>query len=118
MTRVLKDLHLAWRSLTRVRAINAFIIVAFALGIGITTAVFSLFYGVLLKPLPYPDPDALVLVYDIQPACTASPASFEKYQDWTSHSKSFAALGGSTTLNVVITGNGDPDRVPAARATH
>src|SRR4029453_6415517 len=117
MTRVLKDLHLAWRSLTRVRAINAFIIVAFALGIGITTAVFSLFYGVLLKPLPYPDPDQLVVVYDTQPGVTACPASFEKHQDWKTRSTAFVAMGGSFAPMVVVTGAGEPERVQAAGAT-
>src|SRR4029450_12074125 len=110
MTRVLKDLHLAWRSLTRVRAINAFIIVAFALGIGITTAVFSLFYGVLLRPLPFPDPDQIVMVYDTQPACTTCPASYEKHLDWKTRSTSFSAMGGSTSELAVITGLGDPER--------
>ena len=59
-----------------------FAVLAFALGTGMTTAVFSLFYGVLLKPLPYPNPDELVMVYDTQPACTTCPASFEKYTEW------------------------------------
>ena len=74
MTRTMQDLRLAWRALLRLRAVNAFAVVAFALGIGITTAVFSLFYGVLLKPLPFPNPDELVIVYDTQPACTTCPA--------------------------------------------
>ena len=117
MTRTLQDLRLAWRSVTRLRTVNAFAVLAFALGIGITTAVFSLFYGVLLKPLPFPDPDELVIVYDTQPACTTCPASFEKHHDWKSRSTSFAAMGGSFTPLVVVTGAGDPERVPAAGAT-
>ena len=64
MTRILQDLRLAFRALMRLRAVNAFAVVAFALGIGITTAVFSLFYGVLLKPLPYPNPGELAILYD------------------------------------------------------
>ena len=117
MTRTLQDLRLAWRSVTRLRTVNAFAVLAFALGIGITTAVFSLFYGVLLKPLPFPDPDQLVIVYDTQPACTTCPASFEKHHDWKSRSTSFAAMGGSFSPLVVVTGAGDPERVQAAGAT-
>jgi putative ABC transport system permease protein len=117
MTRTLQDLRLAWRSVTRLRTVNAFAVLAFALGIGITTAVFSLFYGVLLKPLPFPDPDQLVIVYDTQPACTTCPASFEKHHDWKSRSTSFAAMGGSFNPLVVVTGAGDPERVPAAGTT-
>jgi putative ABC transport system permease protein len=117
MNRPLQDLRLAWRSLTRMRAIHAFVILAFALGIGVTTAVFSLFHGVLLKPLPYPNPDELVIVYDTQPACTTCPASFEKHQDWKTRSTVFAALGGSFTPMVVVNGAGEPERVQAAGAT-
>jgi hypothetical protein len=53
-------------------------IVAFALGIGVSTAVFSVFSGVLLRPLPYPKPDQLVRVYDTQPAC-AKPGDLSVY---------------------------------------
>jgi putative ABC transport system permease protein len=117
MTRTLQDLRLAWRSLTRIRTLQAFAVLAFALGIGITTAVFSLFYGVLLKPLPFPNPEELAIVYDTQPACTTCPASFEKHQDWKTRNTVFAAMGGSFTPLVVVTGAGDPERVPAAAAT-
>ncbi len=117
MTRTMQDLRLAWRALLRLRAVNAFAVVAFALGIGITTAVFSLFYGVLLKPLPFPNPDELVIVYDTQPACTTCPASFEKHHDWKTRSSVFAALGGSFTRFMVVTGAGEPERVAAAGAT-
>ena len=77
MSRIVTDGRFALRSLVRVRAVTMFAVLAFALGIGISTAVFSLFYGVLLKPLPFPDPDRLVVVYDTQPACKTCPASFE-----------------------------------------
>ena len=117
MPRLLLDLRLAFRSLLRGRAITAFAVLAFALGIGITTAVFSLFYAVLLKPLPFPDPDQLVMVYDTQPSCTSCPASFEKHIDWKTRSTVFAALGGSSTGTAVITEAGEPERVPMSPAT-
>jgi predicted permease len=92
-------------------------VLAFALGIGITTAVFSLFYGVLLKPLPFPDADRIVILYDVQPACATCPASYTKYIDWKTRSTAFVAMGGSSTSQQVITGVGDPDRIPAVTAT-
>jgi hypothetical protein len=92
-------------------------VLAFALGTGVTTAVFSLFYGVLLKPLPYPNPDELVMVYDTQPACPTCPASFEKYTEWKQRNQVFQAMGGSFNPLVVVTGLGDPERVQAVRAT-
>jgi predicted permease len=118
MARVWNDWRFALRTLRRGRSVTAFAVLAFALGIGITTAVFTLFYNVLLKPLPYPDPDRLVLVYDIQPACKTCPASYEKYLDWTTRSTVFAATAGSSSMNAVVTGAGDPERVPGVRATH
>jgi putative ABC transport system permease protein len=118
MSHTWNDWRFALRSLRRGRAVTAFAVLAFALGIGITTAVFTLFYSVLLKPLPFPDPDRLVVVYDVQPACKTCPASFEKHVEWSARSTSFSALGGSSTLNAVITGAGEPERVPAVRATH
>src|SRR5215831_11320825 len=109
MARLWNDCRSAFRSLRRGRAVTAFAVLAFALGIGITTAVFTLFYSVLIKPLPYPDPDRLVLVYDIQPACKTCPASYEKYIGWTTRSSSFAVLGGSQSILAVVTGLGEPE---------
>ena len=117
MFRLRHDVRLAARSLLRGRANTAFAVLAFALGIGITTAVFSLFYGVLLKPLPFPDPEQLVMVFDTQPACTTCPASYEKHIDWKTRNTVLAALGGSSTGLGVITGLGDPERVSMSPAT-
>ncbi len=117
MSRLMNDLRAAWRVIRRGRATSLFAILAFALGTGITTAVFSLFYGVLLKPLPYPNPDELVAVYDTQPACKTCPASFEKYTEWKTRNQVFQAIGGSWAPLVVITGQGEPERIQAARAT-
>src|SRR5215471_5037125 len=117
MSRLLNDLRAAWRVIRRGRATSFFAILAFALGTGITTAVFSLFYGVLLKPLPYPNPDELVAVYDTQPACKTCPASFEKYTEWKQRNQVFQAVGGSWNPLVAVTGVGEPERVPAVRAT-
>lgn len=94
-----------------------FAVLAFALGIGITTAVFSLFYGVLLKPLPFPDPDRLVTVYDTQPACSTCPASFEKYTDWKTRNQVFSVIGGSNAQQAVVTEPGEPERIAISRTT-
>ena len=117
MSRIVTDGRFALRSLVRARAVTVFAVLAFALGIGISTAVFSLFYGVLLKPLPFPDPDRLVAVYDTQPACKTCPASFEKYIDWKTRNQVFSVIGGSTQEDAVVTEPGDPERVSIVRAT-
>ena len=111
MMRLGQDLRFALRTAIRTRSVAALAILAFALGIGVTTAVFSIFNGVLLAPLPFPEPDQLVSVYDTQPACATCPASFPKFHDWKARNRVFAAIGGSTQASFVLTGAGSPEQV-------
>jgi predicted permease len=97
--------------MVRTKSVSTLAVLAFALGIGVTTAVFSIFNGVLLAPLPFPDPDQLVAVYDTQPACATCPASFPKYYDWKTRNQVFSAMGGSTQASFVMTGQGAPEQV-------
>jgi putative ABC transport system permease protein len=111
MPRLGHDLKVAVRSVGRSRFVSALAVIAFALGIGVTTAVFSIFNSVLLRPLPYPDSSELVVVYGTQPACPTCPASFPKYHDWKARNQVFSAIGGSTFAPFVMTGLGEPVRV-------
>jgi putative ABC transport system permease protein len=117
MSRSVQDIRHAVRVCVRSPLVSLLAIVAFALGIGVTTTVFSIFYGVLLKPLPFPEPDRLVMVFDTQPACDACPASFPKYHDWKTRNQVFSVIGGSTPQEFVMTGQGDPLSVRGIRAT-
>jgi len=101
----------------RSRFVSVLAILAFALGIGVTTAVFSIFNGVLLQPLPYPHPEQLVAVYDTQPACATCPASYPKYHDWVERNQVFSAIGGSSQQRFVLTGRGDPARIEVVMTT-
>jgi hypothetical protein len=93
MSRLVQDVRYALRTFVRGRFVTVLAVLAFGLGIGVTTAVFSIFNSVLLTPLPYPDSEELVVVYDTQPACTTCPASFPKYHDWRERNHVFAAIG-------------------------
>jgi putative ABC transport system permease protein len=117
MGRVIQDFRFAFRTFLRGRSVSVLAVLAFAVGIGATTAVFSIFNAVLLNPLPYPEPDRLVAVFDTQPACASCPASFPKYHDWKSRNQVFAAIGGSTPAPSVMTGKGDPERVLSMSVT-
>jgi predicted permease len=117
MERLLLDIKFATRSILRSRFVSILAVLAFALGLGVTTAVFSIFNGVLLEPLPYPHPEELVVVYGTQPACSTCPASFPKYYDWKTRNHVFAAMGGSTLAAFVMTGSGDPVRVVGSPTT-
>ena len=117
MGRAGQDLRYAVRAAVRSKSIAILAILAFALGIGVTTAVFSIFNGVLLAPLPFPEPDELVAVYGTQPACATCPASFPKYWDWKTRNQVFAAMGGSTQASFVMTGVGAAEQVSGVATT-
>jgi putative ABC transport system permease protein len=117
MSRLSLDVKVAARTAVRARFVSVLAVLAFALGIGITTAVFSIFNGVLLAPLPFPHAEQLVMVYDTQPACATCPASFPKYHDWRERNQVFSAIGGSMNMSFVMTGHGEPVQVRAARTT-
>jgi putative ABC transport system permease protein len=117
MSRLAQDFRHALRAARRSPLVTTLAVVALALGIGVTTTVFSIFHGVLLAPLPYPSPRQLVAVYDTQPACSACPASFPKYHDWKTRNQVFAAIGGSTPAGFVMSGEGAPVRVSGVRTT-
>lgn len=105
------------RTLLRRPGYTAVVVLTLTLGIGVTTAVFSIFNGVLLTPLDFPEPHQVVTVYDTQPSCSTCPASFPKYHDWRERNSVFQAIGGATWASFVLTGKGDPTRVLAASTT-
>ena len=117
MGRIGQDLRYAVRTALRTKSVAILAIVAFALGIGVTTAVFSIFNGVLLSPLPFPEPEQLVSVYGTQPACATCPASFPKYHDWKTRNQVFSAMGGSTQASFVLTGIGAAEQVNGLATT-
>jgi len=115
--RSVQDLKFAARTLTRSRFVTVLAVVAFALGIGVSSAVFSIFNGVLLSPFPFPEAEELVTVFDTQPACSTCPASIPKYHEWKTRNTVFAAIGGATGATFTLTGAGDPARVRGGSAT-
>ncbi len=117
MFRLVQEVRFAARTLVRSRFVTSLAVLAFALGIGVTSAVFSIFNGVLLKPLPFPEPQDLVVVYDTQPACATCPASYPKYMDWKTRNTVFEAIGGSAQVAYTLTGAGDPSRVQGVATT-
>jgi putative ABC transport system permease protein len=112
-----QDVRFGLRLFRKTPGFLAMTILALGLGIGANTAVFSVVYSVLLKPLPYPEPDRLVTIYDTQPDCDSCPASYPKYVDWREQNRVFQVIGGSSGGSAVLTGRGDPERVPIANAT-
>src|ERR671916_1845776 len=86
------DLRYALRSFLRSPGFSAVSVLTLALGIGATTAIFSVIYGVLLRPLPYPDADRIVRVWQIDKDGNQMSVSDPNFADWQAETRSFAAL--------------------------
>jgi len=113
-----QDLVFAFRSLRRNPLFTVVALITIATGVGATTTVFSVVNGVLLKPLPYGEPDRLVRIYrsDVDHPGTLSVMAKEDIRDIQDLPALDAAVGYSST-NDVLTGLGSVALVPAARVT-
>ena len=95
----------------------AFAVVAvsvMAIGIGANAAMFSIMDAVLLRPLPFPEPDRIVRVMEAPSPTTRNGISTLNFLDWKRLSTSFEALSATRPLNSVLTGPGEPARLPGA----
>jgi predicted permease len=111
-----QDLRHALRMIARRPGVTLVAILTLALGIGANTAIFSAVDAVLLRPLPYENPDQLVMVWEKRPAegvldNVVAPAD---YIDWARLNSSFESIAAYTPLTVDLTGVGDPVKLPAA----
>jgi len=120
MESIFKDIRYGFRSLLKRPGFTAIALIALALGIGANTAIFSLVNAVVIRPLPYPDPDRLVWVWasirnGINTA-SVSPADFLDYRSQNKTFEQFAASGvGAVPVN--LTGGGDPERLMSSIVT-
>jgi len=118
MTDFLRDLRLGFRLLLRAPGFATTAILTLALGIGATTALFTVVNAVLLEPLPFPDSNKLVQVWRSElPALTYGSASFPRYLDWRQHQRVFTDLGAWSPRGYTIAGPQGPERVPGAMAS-
>ena len=110
---LVQDALYALRSLRRTPAFTAAAVVTLALGIGANTAVFSLVNGVLLNPLPYPEPDRLVALYSRTADEPRASSSYPNFLDWVRGQRSFSDLAAFRADDLNLIGLGQPERVPA-----
>lgn len=115
----LRDLRATVKALVRQPALSVVAIVCLALGIGANSAVFSLVEGILLRDLPYPEPDRLAVLWNQMPALDLlrQPSSAREFLDYRDRTEAFSGVGAFRSSYENLTGRDRPERLLAARAT-
>lgn len=116
----MQDVRYAFRALRHDLAHTLLVVATMALGIGAATVLFSVTYGVLLKPLPWPEPDRLVRVMESRQGGAprvAGTISNGTYLAWRGSRSTVEDIGGWMSRTMTLTGAGDPERLPVAAAT-
>jgi putative ABC transport system permease protein len=116
---VADDVAFGWRSLRRAPAFAAVAVLTLALGIGATSAIFSVVSAVLLRPLPYADGNRIVHIGEAERAKpgVGGTTSYPNFDDWRRASRSFTAMGMYDGWNPTLTGLGEPARIKASDVT-
>jgi predicted permease len=117
---ILQDTRYTFRQLRRSPGFTVTAILMLALGIGATTAIFSIVEGVLLRPLPFPDPDRLVTLGDVLEgsrcaSCARSSVTAPDIRNYMRDTQSFSHLGGYRGRSFELSGTGEPAAVNATR---
>ena len=114
---VSRDLRYAARLLMRAPGFAAVAIVTLALGIGANTAIFSVVNSVLLRPLPYADPDRIVLVGDREKDASAGNVGFITFLDWRDRSHAFDQLAMIRSWQTTLVTDAGPERIAGMRVS-
>ena len=107
----------AIRSLFRQPLVTAVAVATLAVGVGGNAAMFTVVNAVLLRPLPFQDPDRVVALTERAAKFPSLSASWQNYADWRDQSHAFTALAAYRPFSVTLTGGAEPERVPAKMLT-
>jgi putative ABC transport system permease protein len=119
MDALLQDLRFAFRGLRRSPGFTTAAVLCLALGIGANTAVFSVLNSVLLRPLPFKDPERIVVVWGqmLSDDMRELPASGAEFLDYREQVKSFSEVAAVINRYINLTGQDTPERLVAARVS-
>ncbi|HKN65151.1 MAG TPA: ABC transporter permease [Gemmatimonadaceae bacterium] len=110
-----QDLRFALRALRRNPGFTAVVVLTLALGIGANTAIFSVVHTVLLQPLPYRQPEQLVMLWETRPGSDRPLVSYKNFEDWRQRQRSFSDIAAYYPFaSFTMTGRGDAERVDGA----
>jgi putative ABC transport system permease protein len=117
MDSFVRELRYAFRALSRTPAFSAAAVLALALGIGGSTAIFSVLENVLLKPLPVPEPGRLMRLYEVLENARPGPWSDPDYLDLARENEAFESTAEIYAARVIMTGRGSPVMLSAAKVS-
>jgi putative ABC transport system permease protein len=111
-----EDARHAWRTYTKSPALTACLLLVFAIGLGATTAIFTLTNAVLLRPLPFHEPERLVFLDESAPkrGIESMGTTFPGLLDYQRQNRSFAGIGAYFENGFNLSGDRDPERVDGA----
>lgn len=108
-----QDLRLAARLLLKTPGFTAIVVMTLALGIGANVALFSVVNGVLLNPLPFPQPEQLVTLDQSKPNFDMGAVPYPNFLDLQKENQTFSAMAISRSFGFSLVGSGEPERVNA-----
>ncbi len=113
------DFRFAARTFLKTPVFFLTAVVALAVGIGANSSIFSLANAILFRPLPYPQSERIVMVWDsnVQRTWDTAPAAFGNFSDWRRHQTTFEWLAASRSAAFHLTGGEEPERAPGGLVT-
>jgi len=114
---LVQDVRFALRMLRKNPGFTMVAVLTLALGIGANTAIFSMVNGVLLRPLPYPEPERLVRIWETKPGSPRNVINPVNFLDWHDQTHSFEAMATVDGADANIRANGEPMAVSALRVS-
>ena len=113
----LRDARYAVRQLVKTPGFTIVAVLTLAFGIGATSAIFSVVNGVLLRPLPYPNPEGLVRVHEVVPQYGRFAVAPATFLDWRQQNGVFERIATYTATTATLTSGDGPERIPGATAS-
>jgi predicted permease len=117
MQTLFQDIRYGLRRFRKDPVFMAVIIVTLALGIGATSAIFSVVNGVLLRPLPFPHSERIVLLMEQNQRLSRISVSYQNFLDWRAQAQSYESVAAVRNTVVTLSESGEPERLPAQMAT-
>ena len=112
-----QDIRYGFRMLAKSPTFTVIAVLTLALGIGANTAIFSAVNAILLRPLPYENPDRLVFLSEWSKQVPGMSISVANFNDWRTMNSVFDSMVAFRTVNVILTGEGDPERLQMRQVT-